>query len=121
MLEMVPEYSQTLTNLAEVTMEERMTTFDTFWSEYSKFLSEDVGLTVDDRGQTSVTNVAKAISVSDCLKQMHAQCPLDCPIPSHVWLRLSFCPKYLEHILLSITQSVKYKVHDPTEAVLKRT
>ena len=93
MLEMEPEDPQTLTNLAEVTNEERKTKFDTFWSECSKFLSEDVGLAIDDRRHTSVTHLAKAISVRDLLEQVQAWCPPDCPIPSPEWLRLQFWPK----------------------------
>lgn len=80
MLEMESEDPQTLINLAEVTMEEHKTRFDTFWSECRKFLSEDVGLAVDDRRHTSVTHLAKAISVHG---QVKARCPPDCPIPSH--------------------------------------
>ena len=82
MLEMEPKDPQTLTNLAEVTNEERKTKFDTFWSECSKFLAEDVRLGVDDRRHTSVTHFAKAISVRDLLEQVQVQCPPDCPIPS---------------------------------------
>ena len=61
MLEMEPEDPQTLTKLAEVTNEESKTKFDMFWSECSKFLSEDVRLAIDDRRHTSVTHLAKAI------------------------------------------------------------
>ena len=90
LLEMEPEDPQTITNLAEVTTEEHKTKFDTFWSECSKFLCEDVGLAVDDWRHDSITHLAKAISVRDLLEQVQARCPPDCPIPSQEWLRLQF-------------------------------
>ena len=104
MLEMEPEDPQTLTNLAEVTNMERKTKFDTFWSECSKFLSEDVGLAVDDRRHTSVTHLAKAISVRDLLSRCRRGVHLIVPFLAWSGCDYSSGQKYLEHMLLSITQ-----------------
>ncbi len=92
LLDMEPEDVRTLTDLAEVSTQQK-TKFDVFWSECAKFLSEDIGLAVDDRRHDCVTHLAKAISVRDLLEQVQARCPPDCPIPSQEWLRLQFWPK----------------------------
>ena len=86
MLEMEPDDPQTLTNLAECHHGGTQDQVCMFWSECSKFLSKDVGLAVDDRRHTSVTHLAKVISVRDLLEQVQAWCPHNCPIPSHEWL-----------------------------------
>ena len=115
---MEPEDPQTLTNLAEVTMEEHKTKFDTFWSKCSKILSEVVGLAVDDRRHTSVTHLVKAISVRDLLEQVKARCPPDCSIPSHEWLRLQFWPKTPRNACSSpLHREIECEVHDPTKAI----
>ncbi len=72
LLDMEPEDLRTITDLSEVTTQEHKTKFDVFWSECSKFLSEDVGLAVDDRRHDSITHLAKAISVRDLLEQVQA-------------------------------------------------
>ena len=69
------------------------TKYDIFWTECEKFLQEDIGLAVDERRHTSVTHLARVLSVRDLLQQVTARCPPSTPIPSRSWLSLQFWPK----------------------------
>jgi hypothetical protein len=67
--------------------------YDSFWIECEKFLSEDIGLAVDDRRHDHVTHLAHAISILDLVEQVRARCPEGALIPSEEWVRLQFWPK----------------------------
>ena len=64
-----------------------------FWEAAERFIREDVGAAVDDRRHTTVTHLAKAISIRDFREQVKARVPDGTPIPSDEWLRLQFWPK----------------------------
>ena len=78
------------------------TKFDCFWAECEKFLSEDVGTSVDDRRHGLVAHLAGAISIKDLVNQVKARCPEGTAIPSTEWVRIQFWPK---------TPSIKASVH----------
>ncbi len=71
----------------------RRTHYDFFWGEVQKFLQEDIGLAVEERRHSSVTPLARAISVRDLVQQVAARCPPSTPIPSRSWVSLQFWPK----------------------------
>jgi hypothetical protein len=64
-----------------------------FWEEAKKFLNEDIGTSVEDRRHTTVTHLAKAISIRGFREQVAMCCPDDTLIPSAEWVRLQFWPK----------------------------
>ena len=57
--------------------------FGVFWDKCSEYLS----------ACTSVTFMAKAISVRDLIEEVKKLCPTNIPIPSESWVRLNFCPR----------------------------
>lgn len=92
-LTMEPEDPRTLVDLREVWHKESKTKFDVFWDEARKYNDEDLGVAVDDRRQSEVTHLGKAISIRDLIEQVGARCPADTAIPSEEWIRLQFWPK----------------------------
>ena len=93
-LQMEPDEPSTVTDLCEVLKHpERKTKCDVFWNNAEMFLSEDIGMAVDERRHSQVTHLAKAISIRDFREQVEAKCPEGTPIPSDEWLRLQFWPK----------------------------
>ena len=77
--------------------------FDTFWTKAKEFIEEDIGTAVDDRRHSSVTHIAKAISVRDLREKVVERCPSDTPVPSDEWIRLQFSP-----VCLSSHTSLRY-------------
>ena len=67
--------------------------YDVFWAECEKFLQEDIGLAVEERRHSSVTHLARAISVRDLREQVAARCPPSTDIPCRSWISLQFWPK----------------------------
>lgn len=63
LLDMEPEDPGTITDLADAESSERKTKFDTFWTECSKYLAEDVGEAVDDCCHGTITHLATAASI----------------------------------------------------------
>ena len=78
------------------------TRFDVFWAECDKFLTEEIGTSVDDRRHGLMVHMARAISIRDLVCQVKARCPEDTAIPSPEWVRVQFWPK---------TPSSKASVH----------
>ena len=72
-LSMEPEDPQTLFDLREACSTKRHTKFQAFWDEAAKYIDEDVGRAVDDRRHTTITNLAKAISIRDFRDQYMVQ------------------------------------------------
>ena len=93
MLSMEPEDPQTLFDLREARSTKGHTKFQAFWDEAAKYIDEDVGTAVDDRRHTTITHLAKAISIRDFRDQVAARLPEGALIPSEEWLRLQFWPK----------------------------
>ena len=77
--------------------------YDAFWSECQNYLSEDIGIAVDERRHGNVTHLARAISIRDLIEQVKARCPEGTLIPSHEWCRLQFWPKTRTHMSLHHT------------------
>ena len=69
------------------------TKYEYFWKECEKILTEDIGITVDDRRHGTITHLARAISVRDFVQQVKNKCPEGTEIPSQEWVRLQFWPK----------------------------
>ena len=92
-LSMEPEDPQTVFDLREARSTKGTTKFEVFWEEAEKYINEDVGAAVDDRRHTTVTHLAKAISIRDFREQVRARVPDGTPIPSPEWLRMQFWPK----------------------------
>ena len=63
--------------------------FDVFWSKAKEYLEEDIGTAVDDRRQSGVVHVAKAISVRDFRQQVRQRCPPDTCSKGYFCERLS--------------------------------
>ena len=89
---MEPEDPQTLFDLREVCSMKGHTKFQAFWDEAAKYIDEDVGTAVDDRRHTTVTHLAKVISIRDFRDQVAARLPEGALIPSEEWLRLHKSP-----------------------------
>ena len=83
--------------------------YDVFWGECQKFLEEEVGTPVDDRQNSLVTHLARAISARDLLEQVKARCPEGTKIRSEPWLQLQFWPKS-KHAFSRIHYTGKLKV-----------
>ena len=56
---------KTMFDLCEGRSTKGATKFDVFSEETEKYIKEDVGAAVDDRRYTTVTHLAKAISIRD--------------------------------------------------------
>ena len=92
-IDMEPENPQTVFDLHEARKPTGETKYQVFWDEAAKFINEDIGMAVDDRRHTSVTHLAKAMSICDFHEQVKAQVPEGTAILSDEWLRLQFWPK----------------------------
>lgn len=66
--------------------------FDTFWMKAKELIEEDIGAAVDDRRHSSVTHIAKAISVRDLREKIIERCLSNTPVPSDEWICLQFSP-----------------------------
>ena len=88
-LNMEPEDLQTVFDLREARSTKGATKFGVFWEKAEKYISEDVGAAMYDRRYTTVTHLAKAISIRE---QVKARVADGMPIPSLEWLRLQFWP-----------------------------
>ena len=77
------------------------TKYEVFWSECEIFLSEDIGVTVDDRRHGMITHLSCVFSVKDLVQQVKDRCPVDTPVPSNEWVRLQF--GHLHASLLFVT------------------
>lgn len=92
---MEAEDPQTIIDLHEARTTDGHRKFQVFWDEASKFISEDIGTAIDDRRHSTVTHIAKAISLRDLHDQVKARLPENTPVPGKEWLRLQFwlkCP-----------------------------
>ena len=69
-------------------------TFELFFKETEKHLSEDVGTPVHERRHSESLYLAKAISMKDLLRQVQAKLPSGTPTPSVKWLRYQFQPRH---------------------------
>ena len=103
------EDANVLADLRALNKSEHKTRFDYFWSECEKFLSENIGTSVDDRRHGLLTHLARAISINDFVRQVEAQCPEGTPIPSVEWVRLQFWPKTPSMTSLHYTGRFKLK------------
>ena len=121
MLSMEPEDPQTLFDLRETRSTKGHTKFQAFWDEAAKFIDEYVGTAVDDRRHTTITHLAKAISIRDFRDQVAARLPEGALIPSEEWLRLQFWPKSPETKLAFSTLGTTSQVHGPTTSIPKIT
>ena len=90
---MEPEDPQTIIDLREARTADGHTKYQVFWDKASKFINEDIGTAVDDRRHSTVTHLAKAISLRDFRDQVKARLPEKTPVPNDEWLRLQFWPK----------------------------
>ena len=66
---MEPGDPQTIIDLREARMADGHTKYQVFWDEASKLIDEDIGTAVDDRRHSTVTHLAKAVSVRDFCDQ----------------------------------------------------
>ena len=95
--------------------------YDVFWEECHKFLQEEVGMAAEERRQSEVTHLARAISVRDLLQQVSARCPPATPIPCRSWLSLQFWPKS-KHAHSKVHYTGRFKVkYVSSPAVQKRS
>ena len=85
------------------------TRYDVFWEECEKFLSEEVGLAIDDRRHGQIVHLARAISIGDLVEQVKSHCSDNTLIPSVEWVRLQFWPK-TPSALSSLQYTSRYKM-----------
>ena len=75
-----------------------------FWQKAKEYLEEEVVSAVDDRRHSTVSHVAKAVSVCDLREKVVERCPKDMPVPSDECIRLQFSPVCLSsHTALRYT------------------
>ena len=65
--------------------------FGIFWDKCNKFLTSCTY--VHERRHSTISFMAKAVSVRDMIEQVTKLCPAGIPIPSESWVRFNFCPQ----------------------------
>ena len=65
--------------------------FGIFWDKCNKFLTSCTS--VHERRHSTISFMAKAVSVCDMIEQVTKLCPAGIPIPSESWVRFNFCPQ----------------------------
>ncbi|XP_028416153.1 uncharacterized protein LOC114539744 [Dendronephthya gigantea] len=81
-----------IVDLRNVSPERKKDTFAQFFQETERYLSEDVGVTVNDRRHGEQLYLAKALSFTDLHKRVAERLPEGTPTPSVKWLRYQFQP-----------------------------
>ena len=90
---MEPEDPWMILDLCEARTGDGHTKYQVFWDEASKFINGDLGIAVGDRRHSTITHLAKAISLRDFRDQVKARLPDNAPVPVDEWLRLQFWPE----------------------------
>ena len=64
--------------------------FGIFWDKCNEFLTSCAS--VHERRHSTISFMAKAVSVRDLIEQVTKLCPAGIPIPSESWVRFNFFP-----------------------------
>jgi hypothetical protein len=81
-----------LVDLRHTSPDNKKDSFRPFFQECEKYLSEDVGVAVQERRHGEMLYLAKAISIKDLHMRVKERMPNDAKIPSVKWLRYQFQP-----------------------------
>ena len=84
-----------LVDLRHASPDHKKDSFRPFFQECEKYLSEDVGVAVQERRHGDMLYLAKAISIKDLHTRVKERMPDGAKIPSVKWLRYQFQPMNL--------------------------
>lgn len=89
---MLSEDASILVDLRHLPPDKKQDTFKVFFAETEKYLSEEVGVAVQERRHGEELYLAKAVSLKDLHQRIKERVPDDTAIPSVKWLRYQFQP-----------------------------